>query len=602
MSTTGSKVYGGIEICGTCGKGYRVLLRNGRIRNHRREARANGAWDGVTMESCPGSGSLPDDLVASNNARAAGLKYEAGDKVIRCNIHNKTVNLGPDIEKNLTGPLVCDPHHRGEYGVFDEIEDGIVHAEDCAAGAADYAADLIREDDDYSYKIVPVCAEHPGHDANTCAECNDETPDDDTTEDDEDEDDQEQRDEAPAETAPAADPAAEVIAYLNEVPNLYNLYPPNNNDAALFIPDLRFLAAGIATEGAVQRVTRYIAAHVNADPKHPIAEARNYDPAVLLGPNRNGHRITVAAVEALIESVTITPRETDEGPAARILAFLELNAGVPDFGRVPGAARMRAEDLRALARHATDQPSAAYLRMNDDEAITRIMTHLADHRATHASGRLHSVDVLTRTPGHEPVVRVEDVRALLAAFFGSDLAPFIPPAAAAAQVTAYLDANPGTNAVSVADRCESMRLTDADLRSLAAGRTDTATIARVDRFVEAHQNAADPRWGQHNARTIEPNVLLDANGHRITVFALDVLMNAADRPHCPEYIEAHAGQLWTDVTGEEVINSGDSDRRTYPGITVHGIEIGPASMYAQITAVAEYVVLAGISIPPGHSI
>lgn len=69
MSVKGTKYYGDIEVCATCGTGQLTRLRDGMIRKHKREVWENGQWTG-SHEHCPGSGQPHIDLVAANNARS----------------------------------------------------------------------------------------------------------------------------------------------------------------------------------------------------------------------------------------------------------------------------------------------------------------------------------------------------------------------------------------------------------------------------------------------------------------------------------------------------------------------------------------------------
>jgi len=72
-----------------------------------------------------------------------------------------------------------------DYGVWTEDDGGFLCTFDCAMQAANYAAELLAEDDEQELKILRECHDHPGQREDGCEECFSEYDD---TEDDQDDD------------------------------------------------------------------------------------------------------------------------------------------------------------------------------------------------------------------------------------------------------------------------------------------------------------------------------------------------------------------------------------------------------------------------------
>jgi len=72
-----------------------------------------------------------------------------------------------------------------DYGVWTEDDGGFLCTFDCAMQAANFAAELLAEDDEQELKILRECHDHPGQREDGCEECFSEYDD---TEDDQDDD------------------------------------------------------------------------------------------------------------------------------------------------------------------------------------------------------------------------------------------------------------------------------------------------------------------------------------------------------------------------------------------------------------------------------
>lgn len=75
-----------------------------------------------------------------------------------------------------------------DYGVWDESDGGFLCTFDCAMQAANFAAEILAEDDDCEMRILRECRNHPGQPDDGCRDC---FAEDDETEDDEDDTDSE---------------------------------------------------------------------------------------------------------------------------------------------------------------------------------------------------------------------------------------------------------------------------------------------------------------------------------------------------------------------------------------------------------------------------
>lgn len=75
-----------------------------------------------------------------------------------------------------------------DYGVWTEDDGGFLCTFDCAMQAANYAAELLAEDDDQELKILRECHDHPGQREDGCEDCFGEDDKADDEQDDEDED------------------------------------------------------------------------------------------------------------------------------------------------------------------------------------------------------------------------------------------------------------------------------------------------------------------------------------------------------------------------------------------------------------------------------
>lgn len=75
-----------------------------------------------------------------------------------------------------------------DYGVWTEDDGGFLCTFDCAMQAANYAAELLTEDDDQELKILRECHDHPGQPEDGCEDCFSENEESDDEADDEDED------------------------------------------------------------------------------------------------------------------------------------------------------------------------------------------------------------------------------------------------------------------------------------------------------------------------------------------------------------------------------------------------------------------------------
>lgn len=75
-----------------------------------------------------------------------------------------------------------------DYLVWDDNDGGALCAFDCAMEAANYAAEILAEDDDCEMRILRQCHDHEGQPDDGCPECGDEYDEDEDEQDDDSED------------------------------------------------------------------------------------------------------------------------------------------------------------------------------------------------------------------------------------------------------------------------------------------------------------------------------------------------------------------------------------------------------------------------------
>lgn len=85
-----------------------------------------------------------------------------------CHTHKVTDGRGRHADTLAVPP--CDPNV-STYGTWDEHEGGFVYTEDCAWSCASFAAELLDDDTDGEFRILPVCPEHEEQPAGQCGEC-----------------------------------------------------------------------------------------------------------------------------------------------------------------------------------------------------------------------------------------------------------------------------------------------------------------------------------------------------------------------------------------------------------------------------------------------